>query len=147
MRTARYLTLLALAVALSLILAGCGGGGGGGGIDARYVGAWTAAWNTPGTTDAGTGNIGVTNSGGVSGSLTNQTTHITFDVSGDLANNGVFEGSFTYPDSTTYTTRGQINIVSAGLEGVLTVYSASNTPLATVNITLTRSGGVPVFPL
>jgi len=59
----------------------------------------------------------------------------------------VFEGSFTYPDSTTFTTRGQINIVSAGLEGVLTVYSASNTPIATVNITLTRSGGVPVFPL
>ena len=28
------------------LLAGCGGGGGGGGIDARYVGAWTAAWNT-----------------------------------------------------------------------------------------------------
>lgn len=146
MRIARNLTLVALAVALSLTLAGCGGGGGGGGIDSRYVGAWTAAWNTPGTTDQGNGTINVTDAGNVSGSLTNQTTSITFQVLGRLTSAGAFEGSFTYPDTTSYDARGQINIVGAGLQGTITVYNNSGVALATSNIALSKSG-VPVFPL
>jgi hypothetical protein len=103
-----FLSVLAL-----VVLAGCGGGNGGSGSGpSPFGGTWSGTWSD--ATQSGTLKVTVTEDGGMTGSIVNDTLGLNGTVSGTVQNNGDVTSTYLYPGQVVVQANGNVTLQPNG---------------------------------